>query len=47
MSHIKAGLIPLEANVRARLLFTPGFNSNQVFLCFSTLGHVKYEPSTD
>ena len=29
MSHIKAGLIPVEADVRARLLFTTGYYANQ------------------
>ena len=33
----KAGFIPVEADVRARLPFTPGFYSNQVFLRVSTL----------
>ena len=37
MSRIKAGLIPVVANVKARLLFTSGFYLNQVFLCMSTL----------
>ena len=36
ISRIKAGLIPVEDDVRARLLFTSGFYSNQVFLCMST-----------
>ena len=33
MSRVKAGLIPVEDDVRARL----GFYSNQVFLCMSIL----------
>ena len=37
MLRIKAGLSPVEADGRARLLFTSGFYSNQVFLCVSTL----------
>ena len=37
MLRIKAGLIPVEADVRARLIFTSGFYSNQAFLCVSTL----------
>ena len=37
MSRIKAGRIPVEADVRPRLPFTSGFYSNQVFLCVSTL----------
>ena len=40
MSRIKARLISIvitvEADVRARLLFTPGFYSNQVHLRVST-----------
>ena len=35
--HIKAGIVPVEADVKARFLLTSGFYSNQVFLCVSTL----------
>ena len=37
MSRIKAGIIPVKADVRARLIFTLSFYSNQVFsMCVNT-----------